>query len=234
MDYGLFQVHANGRIIGICGYLIETDAAERILVDTGFPQKYVDDGAQAAAQDDLGRFGVVLELGAANTPAGQLALCGLKVTDIDILIMTHSHIDHIGHIATFAGVPIVMAAAERALDKPLYFGDVRPMDWPQADYRLIDADTDLALGLRVLLAPGHTVGQLALMVDLPQTGTVLLTGDAISRPAEVEERFAGTTEAAQALASAQRILGLAKGAMVIYGHCPAQWPDLRKAPDAYL
>ena len=31
LDYGLFKVHANGRVIGICGYLVETDAGERVL-----------------------------------------------------------------------------------------------------------------------------------------------------------------------------------------------------------
>ena len=35
LDFGLFQVHANGRIIGICGFLIHTSAGEKILVDTG-------------------------------------------------------------------------------------------------------------------------------------------------------------------------------------------------------
>ncbi len=43
MDYGLFQVHANGRIIGITGSLIETDDGKWVLVDTGFPPKYVAD-----------------------------------------------------------------------------------------------------------------------------------------------------------------------------------------------
>ncbi|MEY3684375.1 MAG: hypothetical protein RLZZ394_206, partial [Actinomycetota bacterium] len=42
LDFGLFQVHANGRIIGIPGALIETDAGERVLIDSGFPQKYAD------------------------------------------------------------------------------------------------------------------------------------------------------------------------------------------------
>jgi N-acyl homoserine lactone hydrolase len=39
LDHGLFKLHANGRVIGICGFLIQTDAGEAVLVDTGFPQK---------------------------------------------------------------------------------------------------------------------------------------------------------------------------------------------------
>ena len=39
-------------------------------------------------------FGQVLSMGEANLPAAQLALCG--VDDIDLMIVTHTHIDHIG------------------------------------------------------------------------------------------------------------------------------------------
>lgn len=235
MDYGLFKVHQNGRVIGICGFLIETDAGERVLIDTGFPQKYADDGAAAALTDGLARFGEVLELDVRHMPAAQLARCNLTPADIDLLIITHGHIDHVGHIASFPRAPILMAAAERAMPRPSYFGDVQPMDWPDATYRLLDADTQIGPGFQVLLAPGHAPGQLAFLIDLPETGAVLLTSDAISRPAEVTEGFEGTRDFITARGSAARILALAaaRDAMVIYGHCPDQWPNLRKAPNAY-
>jgi N-acyl homoserine lactone hydrolase len=235
MDYGLFKVHQNGRVIGICGYLVKTDAGERVLIDTGFPQKYADDAVAAAKEDGLGSFGEVLALDASHMPSAQLALCGLTVEDIDLLVITHGHIDHVGHIAGFAGVPIVMGRAERALPRPSYFGAVQPMEWPEAEYALLDQDTQIGPGFEVLMAPGHAPGQLAFMLNLPQTGAVLLTSDAISRPEEVDERFDGTQDFETARASAARILGLAaaQDAMVIYGHCPAQWPGLRKAPNAY-
>jgi len=234
LDYGLFRVNA-GRTIGICGYLIETDAGERVLVDTGFPQKYADDGARAAEEDLLGAFGKVLVCGPENMPAGQLATMGLGTGDIALLVMTHTHIDHVGHLDGFPGVPIVIGAAERALPKPLYWGDVRPMDWPDAEYREIDADTVIGPGLTLISAPGHAPGQLSLLVELPETGAVLLTGDAISRPAEVAEGFAGTADRETAVASAARLMEIAaeREAFVIYGHDPAQWSTLRKAPDSY-
>jgi N-acyl homoserine lactone hydrolase len=64
---------------------------------------------------------------------------------------------------------------------------------------------------------------------------VLLTSDAISRPEEVSEGFEGTEDAATALHQAERLLALAdrRGAFVVYGHWPRQWPALRKAPEAY-
>ena len=234
LDYGLFQVHANGRIIGIMGFLIRTDAGENILVDTGFPPAYAKDAGAARAADELGSFGVVLDLTACNLPAAQLALCGLTPADIDLLILTHSHIDHVGGLGGFPGVPILRSAPEAALPRPLYFGDTQPMDWPEATYLTIDKDTQIGPDLRVLFCPGHVAGQLALWVELPDSGSVLLTSDAISRPAEVVEGFDTADDPEAAISSALHILKLAEraGALVIYGHCPDQWPVLPKAPDS--
>ena len=235
LDYGLFKVHANGRVIGICGFMIETDAGERVLIDTGFPKKYADDTAAATQQDRLYEFGEVLMCDAANLPAAQLARAEVTPDQIDLHIVTHTHIDHIGGLADFPRAPIVIADAERRLPKPLYWGDVQPMDWPDRTYLGIDGDTDLGPGLRVLMSPGHAPGQLAISLELPQTGAVLLTSDAISRPAEIDEKFAGSWDEAQAIASAARLMALAEqtGAFVIYGHCPTQWPTLKKVPSAY-
>ena len=52
LDFGLFRVHSNGRVIGICGYLIRTDRDELVLVDGGFPRKYTEDHAGASAEDE--------------------------------------------------------------------------------------------------------------------------------------------------------------------------------------
>ncbi|MEP2204751.1 MAG: N-acyl homoserine lactonase family protein, partial [Tateyamaria sp.] len=88
---------------------------------------------------------------------------------------------------------------------------------------------------RILHVPGHAPGQLAIEVDLPETGTVLITGDAISRPAEVEEGFGGSWDVARAQESGARLMKRAaeQDAFVIYGHSPEQWPSLRKSPEAY-
>jgi N-acyl homoserine lactone hydrolase len=232
LDYGLFQVHANGRIIGICGFLIETDADEHILIDTGFPPKYAADADAATAEDDLGGFGRVLSITDQNMAPAQLALLGLAAGDIDLMIQSHTHIDHVGFMDGFPGVPILMAAAERALPRPLYWSGKQAMDWPDRDYLLIEDDTMIGPGFDVLFVPGHAPGQLAFLVDMPETGHVLLTSDAISRAEEIEENFAGSWDEASAIHHGARLMDLAvqHKAMVIFGHSPEQWPSLRKAP----
>jgi N-acyl homoserine lactone hydrolase len=235
LDYGLFRVHAGPRDIGICGYLLETDAGERVLIDTGFPARYAEDAARATAEDALGEFGEVLRLTPENLPPAQLARLGLAPSDIDLQIVSHTHIDHIGGMGDFPRAPILIAAAERALPRPLYWRGAQPMDWPAADYRRVSGDMTLGAGFEVLFCPGHAPGQLAFLIELPETGPVLLTSDAISRPSEIAERFEGSWDAALARASAARLMRLAgeRGAFVIYGHSPEQWPELRKAPDVY-
>lgn len=235
LDYGLFEVHANGRIIGICGFLIETDAGEAVLVDTGFPPKYAADPTAASDEDRLYDFGTVLTCTADNLPDAQLARLGRTPQDITLQICTHTHIDHVGSLGAFPSAPILIAAAERALPRPLYWAGIQPMDWPDRTYVEVAGDVALGPGLEVLAAPGHAPGQIALMVTLPETGPVLVTSDAISRPGEIDEKFAGSWDADAAIASADRLMRLAadRDAFVIYGHCPAQWPDLRKAPEVY-
>ena len=235
LDYGLFKVHANGRIIGICGFLLRTDHDETVLIDTGFPKHYADDPIAASAADGLGSFGEILTLAPTNLPAGQLALAGVGLADIDLLILSHSHIDHVGGLGDLPGMPILLAAAERALPRPLYFGKRQPMEWPDRPYLTIDGDCTIGPGFRAFFSPGHAPGQLAFMLDLPTTGAVLLTSDAISRPAEVEEKFDTAADPELACKSAARLLAMAAAAdaFIIYGHCPEQWPTLKKAPHGY-
>lgn len=236
LDYGRFQVHADGRKIGICGYLISTEAGEHVLVDTGFPAKYAANLQAATQEDHLSDFGQVLQCGPENRPAAQLARLGLTPDQITLHIVTHTHIDHIGGLQDFPQAPILIADAERALPRPLYWGAVQPMTWPKARYLTIEDDTQIGPDFRILLVPGHAPGQLALQLHLPQTGPILLTSDAISRPSEPAQGYAGSWDPAQAAHSATRLLNLAQttGALVIYGHCPTQWPSLKKAPDLYL
>ena len=235
LDFGLFTVHANGRIIGIPGFLIVTSAGEKVLLDTGFAKKYADDVEAASAEDNLGEFGKVLELTQENQPEAQLAKMGLRKSDLDLLIISHTHIDHVGNIGAFPGVPILIGAGERALTKPIYWRGKQPLEWPDSEYILVDEDFDLGPGFKVLHAPGHTPGELALLIDLPETGSVLLTSDAISRESEVAEGCLDSTNPEEALATAHRILKLAKDrdAFVIYGHGPEQWKELKKAPESY-
>jgi N-acyl homoserine lactone hydrolase len=232
LDYGLFEVHAGPRTIGICGFVIDTDAGEVVLIDTGFPAKYAKDAEAATQDDDLGSFGRVLSITSDNMPGPQLAKLGLRKADVTLMIQSHTHIDHVGDMAGFPHAPILISADERALPRPLYWSGKRAMEWPEREYLLVTKDTILGPDFEVLHCPGHAPGQLAFMVRLPQTGWVLLTSDAISRASEIDEKFAGSWDVDQAIFHGDRLMTLAaeRDALLIFGHSPEQWPGLKKAP----
>ena len=217
---------------GLMGLAIRTDRGEVALIDTGMPAKYAADAGAASAEDDLGGFGAVLAMGPGNLPAAQLALLGIGLGDVTLMIQSHTHIDHVGAMDACPRAPMLIAAAERALPRPLYWRGAQPLAWPARDYWTIEADAEIGPGFRALPSPGHAPGQLAFWIELPETGPVLFASDAISRATEPEEGFADAADPPAARASAARLLALAEaaGAWVIYGHDPAQWAALRKAP----
>lgn len=235
LDYGLFEVREDRRIIGICGYLVQTDAGENVLIDTGFPPKYARDAVKAAEEDKLDTFGRVVALENHHLAPAQLALLGLSPDDITLMIQSHTHIDHVGYMDAFAQAPILISTAERAFPRPLYWLDKQPMDWPEATYITVSEDTLIGPGFEVLFVPGHSPGQLAFSLHLPETGTILLTSDALSRASELDGGFEGAWDNVQARHHAERLLKRATRdhAMLIFGHSPEQWPMLRKAPDWY-
>ena len=233
LDLGLFEVRGGERVIGIPGFLMQTDRGANILFDTGFPPAYLTD-PDRPAQDGLPRFGRLLDYRPEQTAEGALALLGLTPGDIDLVILSHGHIDHVGSLPRFAHAPIVMTARERAEPAPLYFGSARPIAWPEATYHLIDTDTPVCAGLTLIPTPGHTAGHLSALLTLPDDRHVILAADAINRISEPAEDFADADDPFAAKTSAERLLSLAPpGALLIYGHEPSQWPLLPKAPQVW-
>ncbi len=86
-------------------------------------------------------------------------------------------------------------------------------------------------------APGHTPGQQAVLVSLPESGKMLLAFDAIDTWENIERNTVSGIpwNSALALESMHRLVQLAKreNATLVPGHEPDCWSKLKRSPDCY-
>jgi N-acyl homoserine lactone hydrolase len=116
-----------------------------------------------------------------------------------------------------------------------YFRD--EYDIPGLQWRLCEGDWELLPGVRFINTPGHTQGHQSALVELPQTGTVILPFDAADLQENLDrEALPGEScDDEAALASLRRIKELAaqRRATVLLFHDPIAIQAMRLSPDCY-
>ena len=221
LDLGRFDVGPGRRLIPISAWLITTASGRRMLLDTGFPPAYAGNARAAALADGLDSFGRLVDFTPQHTILGALALHSLTAADISHVLLSHSHIDHIGGLACFPDAQIILGAAERALPKPLYFGPNSTMVWPDVRYHTLTNATQICGGLRMIATPGHTPGHMSALVRIGTAAQVLAI-DAINRHSEPAEGYTDAMDPVQAAQSGTHLMHLARRhkAVLIPGHEP--------------
>lgn len=174
----------------------------------------------------------------------QLARIGVRPEDITRLGLSHYHFDHAGQAATFSDATLMIGAADWAAlhSKKMPFGADPALLAPwlngKAKIDPIEGDRDVfGDGSVVILAtPGHTPGSTALLVRLPKTGPMILSGDVAHLEAQWPLSAVPTwnTERADSLASMDRLQKLAAnlGATIVVQHDPADISKLATFPEA--
>ena len=184
---------------------------ENIIVDTGMTaEKIISLGMKAEAIQTLDEG---------------LEKLGIEVGDIDYIILTHSHYDHITSVRRFPKAKVIIQSAELEFvrNPHPFFKAWRPKDLTElldgVNFEVVKGDTKIDEGIQLLLTQGHTPGGQSVAVKTTQ-GTAIITGwcsiqENFNPPPEIKEMgfsfmLSGIhTDPIQAYESMERIISLA-------------------------
>lgn len=151
-----------------------------------------------------------------------LASRDLTPADIDMVVLTHAHWDHVQNVDIFSRATLYLHPEERE-----YCYQPHPDDWATPEWtgciidrreiREVGEGDELIPGVGVIDLPGHTIGSIGVTVENEQ-GLCLITGDALHYASVVASRQNPLIfwDPGQALASIDRAVAMAD---VIYpGH----------------
>ncbi|HEV2156568.1 N-acyl homoserine lactonase family protein [Bradyrhizobium sp.] len=170
-----------------------------------------------------------------KTLAGQLEQLGLKPDDVKAMAVSHTHPDHSGNVELFPQATLYVQKAE--YDWP--GANNEPRFKPSHPVELLSGDKDVFGdgSVTILSTPGHTPGHQSLLVKLPKTGAVVLSGDAVHFKDNWDNRRVPSMNVSKELsaASMQKISDtLAKEkAQLWINHDKAQRDSQKMAPEFY-
>jgi glyoxylase-like metal-dependent hydrolase (beta-lactamase superfamily II) len=196
-----------------------------LLWDTGLPGELA--GKTVSAD------GMVLTV--KSRIVDQLAQIGVRPEQVNFVGISHRHDDHTGQAADFPKATLLIGAEDFETVKGRSESAPRFAPWIKGGARVekVQGDYDVfGDGSVVMLdTPGHTEGHHSLLVRLPRTGAVLLTGDLWHFTENVRNRGVPSfnTNRADTLASMDRFDRIARQlkARVIIQHEP---DDIAKLP----
>jgi glyoxylase-like metal-dependent hydrolase (beta-lactamase superfamily II) len=170
-----------------------------------------------------------------KTLAAQLDELGVKPSDIKTMAISHTHPDHIGNVEMFPTSMLYVQKAEYEWPG----ADGAPRFKPEHPVTKLEGDRDIFGdgSLTLLSTPGHTPGHQSLLVKLPNTGAVVLSGDAVHFKDNWDNRRvpALNFNKEQTQASMQKIADTLtkENAQLWINHDKAQRGGLKMSPEFY-
>jgi len=220
-------------------FLVVTDYGN-ILIDTGMNPEVIENPKQAWGEEVVRVMPP--EMREENRVENQLQLIGLAIKDIKYVVNSHLHLDHAGGNRFFPQAEHIVQKAEFRFARypDNWYSNVyihKDLDL-SLNWRLIEGDTELVPGVRLILTNGHSPGhQSTVLYDIPHIGTVILSHDAIYMRENIEQELPPGIcwNGDLAVRSMHRITNLAhvENAEIIVGHDPEYWKTLPLAPKPY-
>lgn len=174
------------------------------------------DGTPTSILYDFGHVGRRLKLTAA------MKRRGIAPEQVDTVVVSHTHWDHLQNIDLFPGATALIHADELAYAAAPHPQDHATPAWSRAlldttTVRTVEDGEEIANGVRVLHLPGHTPGCIGLAVDT-EDGLAVVSGDALASAADARAHECPNVfwDPAAADASNQRVVDLAD--LVYPGH----------------
>lgn len=170
-----------------------------------------------------------------KTLAAQLEQLGVKPDDIKAMAVSHTHPDHTGNVELFPQTMLYVQKAE--YDWP--GANNEPRFKPSHPVELLSGDKDVFGdgSVTILSTPGHTPGHQSLLVKLPKTGVVVLSGDAVHFKDNWDNRRVPSMNANKEMsaASMQKIADTLdkEKAQLWINHDKAQRDSQKMAPEFY-
>lgn len=205
-----------------------------LIWDTGLDPKFVQGSASGARG---------IRATVRSSLEQQLQQLKLAPSDITYVAFSHMHLDHTGNANLFTGSTWILNRTELQWASQLTAGG--PIDpntfsaYHHVKTQLIDGDYDVFGdgSVRILKTPGHTPGHQVLLLTLPKTGKVLLSGDLYHFRRDRQQKLIPqfNTNRAETLASFDRFERIATRtqARVVIQHDPEDFKSLPQFP-AYL
>ena len=170
-----------------------------------------------------------------KTLASQLDALGVKPDDIKYVAVSHTHPDHIGNVELFPRSMLLVQKAEYEWPTPFGAGRFKP----EHPVTKLDGDRDVFGdgSVTILSTPGHTPGHQSLLVKLPKTGAIVLSGDAVHFKSNWDNRGvpSGNTDKDKTVVSMQKIADVMakEHAQLWINHDKAQRDTLKMSPEFY-
>lgn len=232
---------ATGKVtIPVPAYLVQHEAG-LVLFDTSITPE--------ASDDPVAVFGAAADHMHVDYPPTkklehQLGQLGFEPADVTHVVTSHGHFDHVGGLYLFPGSKHYIGDGEirwaywpdppgKAYFSGAPFESLRDANWTYIPQH-VDHDLFGDGSVVVLSTPGHTPGELSLLVRLPSRN-VILTGDTLHLRESLTDELPGPVDynSRMAIDSIRRIgrLRETERATLLISHDPEDWAEYGHAPE---
>lgn len=205
-----------------------------VLWDTGLSDKLVHEKEGVEAW--------IFHLSMSKTVISQLKTIGITPKDIDYLAFSHIHNDHTGNAHYFESSTIIMQEKEYDIafnedKKPFNYSDYEALK--KAKTIKLNGDYDLFGDEKIqfISTPGHTPGHQSLLIELEETGPIIISGDISYYEENYQNNGIPTfnTNKSESIDSIKKIrqLLIEKNAQLWIQHDKDRFDTLKRIPNYY-